>query len=110
MDRTPNDILLLRIRALSRVHVQNCFMRLPDRQIGLAMMFMQDSDRLFILSFLSPPKAQNIKEELKLQGRLKITYDQYKKAIQATLDALSGNHRSDSLKTYIRPTQKRPRR
>ena len=85
-------------------------MRLPDRQIGLSMMYMQDADRAFILSFLSAPKTANIKEELILQRRLKITYAQYNKAIQATLDALTGLQNAGGLKSYIRPTKKSGRR
>ena len=85
-------------------------MRLPDRQIGLSMMFMQDGDRAFVLSFLSAPKAASIQEELSLQKRLKITYDQYKTAVQATLDALTGDRNAGAIRSYIRPTKKRSRR
>lgn len=71
-------------------------------------MYMQDIDRMFTFTLLPAPKCERIREELKLHNRLRITYDQYKKAMSATLSALSGIKGEEPLQSYIRPT--RPRR
>ena len=70
---TPNELLLRRARTLPRVRVQNSLMRAGDREIALSMMYMEDRDRGFLFSLLPAAKARRVREELTLQGRLKVT-------------------------------------
>jgi hypothetical protein len=100
---SPNDILVRRIRSLPKVTVQNGLMRSGDRLIALSMMFMTDSDKEFLLSLLPVAKVRRIREELQLQRRLKITYEQYKKAVKTIYEGVTREGGSDSTKSYLRP-------
>lgn len=102
---TPNEQLVRRARALPRVRVQNGLMRAGDREIALSMMYMDDRDRTFFFSLLPAAKVKRIREELTLQQRLKITYDQYRKAITALTEAIGSERGGGSIKSYIRPTR-----
>ncbi len=101
--KTPNELLLGKLRQHPRVRVQNTLMRIGDRPIALGMMYMEDNDRDFVFSHLPAPKVERIRDELALQKRLKITYDQYRKAVQSLLDALNSETGGDSFRSYIRP-------
>ena len=108
---TPNNRLVQQVRSLPRVLAQNSLMRAGDREIALAMMYMEDADRAFFFSLLPAAKVKRIQEELVLQQRLKITYDQYKKAVEQVTASLGSKRGGDSIKSYIRPTHgKRPPR
>ena len=109
-EKSPNDILIRKLRAFPKVKVQNSLMRQGDRPITLSMMFMQDQDREFIFSLLPAPKVSRIREELELQGRLKITYDQYRRAVSSLLEGLTRESGGDTLKSYIRPSENRRNR
>jgi len=102
---SPNDKLVRRIRSLPRVAVQNSLMRVGDRQIALSMMFMEDADREFIFSVLPIAKVKRIREELKLQRRLKITYDQYKKSVAIVYQGVMRDRGNDTTRSYIRPAR-----
>ncbi len=102
---TPNEQLVRRARALPKVRVQNRLMRAGDREIALSMMYMEDSDRTFFFSLLPAVKVKRIREELALQQRLKITYDQYKKAITALTETIGMERGGDSIRSYIRPVR-----
>ena len=102
---TPNEQLIRRARALPKVRVQNGLMRSGDREIALSMMYMEDSDRANFFSLLPAAKVKRIREELSLQQRLKITYDQYRKAITALTETLGSDRGGESIKSYIRPAR-----
>ncbi len=88
---------------MQKVVVQNRLMRSCDRQIALSMMFMAEDDRAFLLSLLPAAKVRRIREELQLQNRLKITYDQYKKAVTALIEGVMSDRAGDSVRSYLRP-------
>ncbi len=101
-----NDILIAKIRALSKVRVQNSVMRMADRPIALAMKYMDEEDRAFVFTHLPKAKVERIVDELKLQKRLRITQDQYGKGVQSLMEALESESGGGSLKSYIRPKRR----
>ena len=100
---SPNDMLVRRVRALPRVTVQNALMRLTDRQIALSLRYMEESDRIFLYRLLPETKVRRIREELRLQERVRITYGQYRKTINAVIDALAGGTSGGPRQSYLRP-------
>lgn len=102
---TPNELLVRRARSLPRVRVQNGLMRSGDREIALSMMYMEDVDRSFLFSLLPAAKVKRVREELALQRRLKITYDQYRTAIAALTENIASDRGRGSMKSYIRPAR-----
>jgi len=102
---TPNELLVRRARSLPPVRVQNGLMRSGDREIALSMMYMEDGDRSFLFSLLPEAKVKRVREELTLQKRLKITYDQYRKAIATLTESIASDRGGGSMKSYIRPVR-----
>ena len=103
---TPNAILVRKLGSLSKVVVQNRLMRVSDREIALSMMYMEDADRGRIFSILAPKKVVRIREELALISRLRVTYEQYSKAISSVTSVVEGEARETGLKSHIRPMPK----
>ncbi|MBT3275300.1 MAG: hypothetical protein HN368_19250 [Spirochaetales bacterium] len=93
------------MKALPKVKVQNCLMRIGDRAIALAMMYMEDPDRGYIFTLLPAPKAERIREELALHNRLKITYEQYQAGITVLIDGLDRERGGGTFRSYIRPSR-----
>ena len=102
---SPNDALVRLLRALPSVTVQNRLMRTSDREIALSMMYMQDADRSLVFGRLASGKVSRIRDEIALHGRLRITYDQYRRAVESVVKALQEGSRGDGLRSYIRPTR-----
>ena len=80
-------------------------MNMSDREIALAMMFMQDADRVQLFSNLPVSKSKRIREELALQNRLRITYEQYKTAVKSVLEGLKGTRKDGPMQSYLRPVK-----
>lgn len=78
---------------------------MSDREIALSMMFMQEVDRMRLLAVLPAAKSKRIREEIMLQNRLRITYDQYKIAVSSVLEGLKGGRKIGPLKSYLRPVK-----
>jgi hypothetical protein len=100
---TPNARLLEAIRSLPPTDRQNRLMRIGDREIALAMMHMQDADRAEVLSVVARPKAQRVRDELRLQQRLSIRYDDYLVAVRHVIANLRTTATKAVLGSYIRP-------
>ena len=101
--RTPNRSLVELVRRLPKVDAHNRLMRLTDREIALAMMYMENPDRSYLMALLPPAKVRRIREELLLQERLTIRYDQYVSAVQSVLDGLTENGSGQRFRSYLRP-------
>ena len=101
--RSPNDILVEKLRIFPKVRVQNGLMRQADRPIALAMMYMEDGDRNRIIANLGSKKGNRVRDEIQYQQRLSVTYDQYRIAVSRVLDLLREARNSGPVKSYIRP-------
>lgn len=91
------------IRKLTPQEAQNRLLSLGDRDLAMAMMYLSDPDKDYILGFLSPKKVHRIREELALQKQRRITYNQYQIAIDHVVNSLSSSGNKTSLKSYFRP-------
>jgi hypothetical protein len=78
-------------------------MRIGDREIALAMMYMQEADRSFVLSCLAPVKARRVRDELRLHERLAIRYDDYLAAVVHVMRNLESSLNKAVLGSYLRP-------
>lgn len=115
--------LLRRFRVLSPVEAQNRLMAIPDRELALSMMYMEQADRELLFSKISREKCRRIEDELRLQGHLKIRSDQYRRAIELVTARLTliarepttpvnppGHEpRPAPLRSYLRPLRPRGR-
>ena len=107
---TPQEELLRLVRAFPKADAQNRLMAVTDRELALSLMYLADSERGFVLSFLSRQKAERVREELRLQEKLRISYGQYLQAITNILERFRTAGSKKSMKSYLRPVRqsKRP--
>ncbi len=107
-------------RALTAVERQNRLMATPDRELALSMMYMNDDDRKEFLSVVSSAKRRRIEEELRLESRLVIRNEHFRRAIETVIGRLGhaaqeeGGQGPDSpsgqpppLRSYLRPRHAR---
>ena len=106
---TPNQRLVAALQGMPRVDRQNRLMGISDREIAVAMMYMEDRDRNHIFAVISPVKSRRIQEELRLHERLTIRYDDYVKAVQEVLGRLESGPQKSRFKSYLRPRRNVPR-
>ena len=102
----PNDEFVRLVRSFKRVDAQNRLMSMADREIALAVMCMEDDDRSYLLSLLSPAKSSRVCEEIELQERLAIGFKQYLKAVEHAIGKLQAPGRTSSIKSYLRPKRR----
>ena len=81
---------------------QNRLMSMTAREIALAMICMEDGDRSYLLSLLSPAKSSRVCEEIELQERLSIGFKQYLKAVEQATGKLQAPGKTSSIKSYLR--------
>ena len=100
---TPNQRLLDAFRALSPTDRQNRLMRIGDREIALAMMYMKEPDRASLLSCLGAEKVRRVRDELRLHERLSIRYDDYLVAVSHVRKNLQSTAGKAVIGSYLRP-------
>jgi len=91
------------MRRTHPVTVQNILMSTADREIALSTLYMDSSEKRYLLSFLSSGKKNRIESEITLQEHLRIRYDYYTKAVEKLINRFSHGGRQDSMRTYLRP-------
>jgi Mg/Co/Ni transporter MgtE len=99
----PHEELLRIVRSLPRTDVQNRLMSVTDREMALAMMYLPDNDRNFLLSYVSRQKSDRVREELRLQEHIRITYGQYLRGITNVIESFRSPGPVKSMKSYLRP-------
>ncbi len=77
-------------------------MKIPDRELALSMMYMDQVDREMILSNVSREKSRRVAEELSLHEHLRIRYDQYRRAAERVIVQLTGAQESSDRSSNIR--------
>lgn len=106
---TPHEELLQIVRSFPRAEVQNKLMTVTDRELALSMMYLSDSERSLVLSRLGKQKAERVREELRLQEKLRITYGQYLQAVNNILEKFRFSGSKKSMKSYLRPVRQSKR-
>lgn len=107
MPAPPQNRLLQVIRRLPTAEAQNRLMSVTDRELALSMMYLSEPDRNFVLSYISGKKSERVREELRLQQKIRITYTQYSRALNNIVNRLQTAGPADSMKSYLRPYRKR---
>ena len=100
---SPNTTLVRIMRSQPSVDAHNRLMRMTDREIGLSMMYMDQADRNYVLALVPGPKARRVREELALQERLTIRYDQYVTAVNHVTQMLQAGSGEKAFRSYLRP-------
>lgn len=107
MRQSASATLLTLISRLPAVHVHNKLMVIPDREVALSMLYMEESQRLRLLAHLGPSKRKRVEEEIRFQERLEIRYDHYRKALERVVGDLSNQESPRLGRSYLRPKRGR---
>lgn len=101
--KTPQEMLLETARSLTPAERQNRLMRIGDREVALAMTYMGDGDRAFLLSCVGAQKAARIRDEITLQSRLAVSHRDYLAAVAHVRGCLTTPSKPAVMGSYIRP-------
>ena len=104
-----NQRFLKLIRELEPVEAQNRLLRVADRELAIAMLYMEERERQELFAFLSPAKAKRVKEEYGFAERRAVRYDQYRVVIEGVITQLSRSGAGAPMRSYLRPRRKRGR-
>ncbi len=107
MQQSASAAVLSLITRLPAVHVHNRLMVIPDRELALATLYMEEYQRRRLLGHLGPSKRRRVEEEITLQERLEIRYDHYRRALEGVLGALSNREGTRLGPSYLRPKGRR---
>ncbi len=99
----PDRALVTTLRSVDRVQAQNALMTSSDRDLALALMYLEDRERAAVFARVSPAKAARVHSELLLQQRLRIEYRQYLDAVERVISRLRGAGRRSGVASYLRP-------
>jgi hypothetical protein len=107
MQQSPSATVLALSTRLPAVDVHNRLMVIPDRELALATLYMDEYQRRTLLGHLGPSKRRRVEEEIAFQERLEIRYDHYRKALEGVLGALSNRESTRLGPSYLRPKGRR---
>jgi hypothetical protein len=95
--------LLSILRNMTHVDAQNKLMACTDREIAVAILYMNDDNREFIFTFLAQSKIERINEEIKVLKKKKITDERYRKIITRLIKHLKGEGSDPRGRSYFKP-------
>lgn len=101
---TPDRRLLKLLRSLPASDVQNRLMRITDREIAVALLYLVDEERNYVLSFLGGAKKRRVEEEIEYTDRMRIRYPQYRIMIESVIEQLGGTG-GGPVRSYLRPVR-----
>ena len=91
------------IRNLSDVRLQNCFMRLTDRESALSLSRLEEEEKGRVLSLVPPGKKDRILEEMSLLGsRIKVPKAKYEEVCLHVVSVLRGRGKGN-ISSYLKP-------
>lgn len=95
------------------VDVQNRLLRVPDTELALTLLYMDDADRNRILRATGTAKGRRVREALHRHEHTRILYAYYEQACLAVCAQLedrlggssggSGSRSRSGIRTYYRP-------
>lgn len=104
----PVQKILNILKYENRIKIQNILMKVPDREIAVTIMTMNEMEKELLFSLIGPAKVKRIKEELGYQKKLDIRKDRYLKILNKFLSYFEAGNTQFKNRSYIRP--KRPGR
>jgi hypothetical protein len=104
----PHRRVLDLIQVLPAVDVQNRLLRVTDKEIATALLYMAEEERRRVLDLLGTVKGDRIREELTRQQRSRIEYGYYETAVRTVIRNLEGANVRGT-RTYYRPSTRRKR-
>lgn len=102
-----NTTLLDCIKGNRYVTVQNALMRVSDQNLALALYYLHEEDRRYVLSFIAPAKTERVETALKRLEQVKVRDEYCSHAVELIIGHIRGDARGPQQSGYYRP-RKRP--
>lgn len=102
-----NKTLLDCIRGSQYVTVQNALMRVSDQNLALALYYLHEEDRAFVLSFVAAAKMDRVETALTRLEQVKVKDEYCSRAVDLIIGRIRGDAGADQQTGYYRP-RKRP--
>lgn len=99
----PHKRILDLLRVLSPVDRQNRLLRVADRDLALAMLFMSEPERARLIACVGPGKGRRALQELERFQRSRLEYRLYETAAGVVARALEGSGSVTGPRSYYRP-------
>ncbi|MBN2444361.1 MAG: hypothetical protein JXJ04_23565 [Spirochaetales bacterium] len=88
---------------MTHVQAQNILMASADREIAIALLYLEDTDKEFVFSFIAASKEDRIKEEMRLLKKTKITDERYRLILSRLINRLKGKGEGPHRRSYFKP-------
>ncbi|MCF7927574.1 MAG: hypothetical protein K9L68_00665 [Spirochaetales bacterium] len=105
--QSGEEKLIRLLHSMDSATLQNRLMRIQDRSLALSMLYLQKTDRELLFSKLGKSKQTRVREELGFQEHLRITYAQYRLALDIVLSELGRASPGGGMKSYLKPISRR---
>ena len=81
-------------------------MRIADRELALALLYMEETDRRRLLSLIAAAKEHRIREEYGFAKKRSVRYDHYRLAVENVISQLERESGTAPLPSYLRPRRR----
>lgn len=98
----PHQRVLDTLRALDPPTAQNRLLRVADRDLALAMIYMSDWQHDFVLRFVGGSKGDRVRQELDRYLHVRVTYEQHLIAVDTVARVAEGRS-APTVRAYYRP-------
>jgi hypothetical protein len=95
------------VAALTPVELQNRLLPVSDRELAVAMLYLQEAECEPIYRALAGPKAARLREELALVRRRTVGRQDYVATVSRVVAVLGGARYTETLGSYLRPVRRR---
>ena len=98
----PDKVLSGLLHSGKQTDVQNILLRISDRELAICLLYMENNEANYLLSFLPDIKQKRIIQEKDYLSRLNIRYPQYRTVIEDVILRLRGIS-GEGIRSYVRP-------
>jgi flagellar motor switch protein FliG len=89
--------------------LQNTLMKIPDREIAVALMALNEQERSLVFSHISQAKTRRVQQEIRYQFTLDIRPDRYEKIVGKFVSYFEPGKKQFKDKSFIRPMRRKRR-
>ena len=85
------------------ITLQNTLMKIPDREVAVALLKLDEKERSLVFSHLSRAKTERVQQEIRYQQTLDIPHDRYEKIVHTFISYFQPGKKLYRYTSYIRP-------
>lgn len=97
----PHREFISLVRKGDRLKIENRLMSASDKELAMALYYLGETERLYVLSLLSDAKSRRVNAVL--ERGFRFGREEYLKSVGHLIDHIKGEKPLTSLKSYYRP-------